>query len=98
MNRLTSAEVIVHMKSAFTRHRIPEQVISDNGPQYASEEFSEFAREYQFIHITSSPLYPQRNGEAERAVKTIKGFLKEGDPYLALLMYRTTPLRIGYTP
>lgn len=99
MNRLTSAEVIVHMKSVFARHGTPEQVISDNGPQYASEEFSEFAREYQFIHSTSSPLYPQGNGEAEHAVKTIKVLLKkEGDSYLALLMYRTTPLQIGYSP
>ena len=95
----TATEVIAHMKSIFARHGIPELIVSDNGPQYSSKEFAEFMREYQCRHITSSPLYPQSNGEAERAVKTIKGLLKkEGDPYLALLSYRATPLQIGYSP
>ena len=54
--------------------------------EYSSKEFAEIMREYQCWHITSSPLYPQSNGEAERAVKTTKGLLKkEGDPHMALL-------------
>ena len=82
LNR-TAVDVIMHMKSIFARHGIPEVVMSDNGPQYACEAFEEFAREYHFRHITSSPKYPQSNGEAERAVKTVKSLLKkEADPYL----------------
>ena len=75
-------------------------MISDNGPQYTSEAYEEFAKEYQFDHKTSSPYYPQSNGEAERGVKTIKGLLKKcDDPYLALLAYRTTPTLGGrYSP
>ena len=88
----TSGHVIEALKAVFSRHGIPETVVSDNGPQYSSQEFTDFARQYDFCHLTSSPLYPQSNGQAERGVQTVKGLLKEvDDPYMALLNYRTTP-------
>ena len=96
---MTAAEVINHTKSIFARHGIPEVVISNNGPQYVSAAYAQFAHDYGFSHFTSSPLYPQGNGEAERAVKTIKELLKKGgDPYMALLAHRSTPLQCGYSP
>ena len=99
LSKLTSEEVIRHTRSIFARHGIPEVVISDNGPQYSAELYAKFAQQYGFKHITSSPHYPQGNGEAERAVKTVKGLLKKsGDHYLALLAYRSTPLESGYSP
>lgn len=89
----TSANVISALKSVFSRHGIPEVVRSDNGPQYASAEFSTFASSYGFQHITSSPRYPQSNGLAERCVQTVKNLLKKSsDPYQSLLSYRSTPL------
>ena len=89
----TSRSVINTLKTVFSHHGIPEMVMSDNGPQYASTEFEEFATAYGFMHSTSSPYYPQSNGLAERTVKTMKKLLKESsDPSLALLTYRTTPL------
>ena len=73
--------------------------MSDNGPQFSAAHYSNFAQSYGFDHITSSPYFPQSNGEAERAVGTIKRLLnKEEDPYMALLAYRTTPLQNGYSP
>lgn len=94
-----SANVIVHLKSIFARHGIPEILITDNGPQFACQEMKDFASEYCFEHVTSSPRYPQSNGEAERAVQTVKNLLKKAsDPYRALLAYRTTALANGYSP
>ena len=55
----------------FSRHGIPEVVVSENGPQFSSEAYAEFAKQFQFEHVTSSPHYPQSNGEAERAVQTV---------------------------
>ena len=99
LNRLHAEEVITHAKSIFARHGIPEVVISDNGPQFSAKAFQDFAKEYQFTHRTSSPYYPQGNGEAERAVGTVKGLLKKAeDPYKALLAYRASPLQSGYSP
>ena len=89
----TSASVIEALKAIFSRHGIPEVIRSDNGPQYSSMEFFKFASSYGFQHITSSPLYPQSNGQAERTVQTVKCLLKQSDdPYLALMSYRATPL------
>ena len=95
----SSKAVITHLQSIFARHGIPETLMSDNGPQFASEEFRRFAEEFSFQHVTSSPLYPQANGLAERSVKTVKHlFTASPDWYSALLTYRNTPLESGYSP
>ena len=70
-------DVVEALKSIFATHGVPEIVVSDNGPQYASECFQNFTKSYGFTHSTSSPLYPQSNGEAERAVRTMKNILKK---------------------
>ena len=93
MASTTATKVITALKSIFSRYGIPEVLMSDNGPQFACSEMKDFATQYQFTHVTSSPLYPQSNGLAERSVKTVKALLQDtDDPYLALLAYRATPL------
>ena len=47
--------MVSKIKSIFARHGLAEKVISDNGPCYSSHKFADFAKEWDFSHITSSP-------------------------------------------
>ena len=77
LGKSTSQEVISHPKAICTRHGIPETVISDNVPKHSSAEFSKFAQEWGFSHVTNNPKYLQSNGEVKRTVQTMKNFLKK---------------------
>ena len=96
LERKTASCVILHLKSIMARHGIPEQLCTDNVP-FNSAEFRKFANEWNFTLITSSPNYPQSNGQAEKAVHILKQLLTKAilsgrDPYIALLEYRNTPV------
>ncbi|TWW58990.1 hypothetical protein D4764_06G0005200 [Takifugu flavidus] len=79
---LMKAFVMEKLKAIFSRHGVAEVLVTDGGPQFVSAEFADFAREYEFQHVTSSPRYPQGNAEAERAVGTVKSLLRKGeDPH-----------------
>ena len=83
---VNTIDTILKMKRDFSRHGIPDIVFSDNGPQFDSNEFHDFAADWEFQHITSSPKYPQSNGEVERAVQTMRMILKKStDEYVTQL-------------
>ena len=96
---LTSATVVGKLKNFFSHHGVPETVVSDNGTKFSSAEYGTFADRWNFSHVTSSPHYPQSNGAAERAVKTVREILRQDDIFLALLSYRSTPIPdLGASP
>ena len=105
MNTITSQKTISVLQKLFASYGLPEIVVSDNGPQFCSDEFKLFLSRNGIKHITSSPYQPSTNGEAEKAVQIIKNALKKsnGDLQLSLnnflLQYRTTPhVTTGVTP
>uniref|UniRef100_A0A1B0CTV6 RNA-directed DNA polymerase n=1 Tax=Lutzomyia longipalpis TaxID=7200 RepID=A0A1B0CTV6_LUTLO len=96
LRKTTSSSVIKFLKDKFSEHGIPLEVHSDGGPQYSSSEFKKFAREWNFVHRTSSPYFARSNGLAERYVQTAKRLLKKctedkQDIKMALLLARNTP-------
>ena len=100
MDGMTSSKTITVLREMFTRYGLPRQIVSDNGPQFISNEFKEFLASNGVKHITTSPYHPSGNGAAEQMVQTVKRAVQAGlqrgdslDRALAvfLLRYRITP-------
>ena len=87
---ITSRSIIKGLKAIFTRIGILEVRVTDNGVQFSSAEFSIFSHIWGFDPVRSSPRYPQSNGKAKNAVKTMKWLFKEckdaGQPELLALL------------
>jgi hypothetical protein len=102
MKTITSEKTIRVLKAKFAQFGIPEEIVSDNGPQLTSQEFEDFLRSNGIKHTLVPPYHPASNGQAERCVATVKLALKkhmldytganrEDRLNQFLLMYRTTP-------
>jgi transposase InsO family protein len=72
-----SSTVISHLGPHFERYGIPDEIVSDNGSQFASSEFQKYTTRNNIRHTTLSPIYPQSNGLPERTVQTAKKLLKK---------------------
>ena len=97
LSTTTSSTGVKKLKGHMARYGIPDEVASNNGPQYDSGEFQAFAKSFGLKHTGTSPHHPQSNGKAESAVKQAKKILQMTrgsgtDYYLALLNIRNTPL------
>ena len=77
----TLRAVINKLHAHFARPGTPQELVTDNGPQFTAREFSDFSRVWNFNHTKASPFYSQANGPAESAVKTVKGIMRK--PFVA---------------
>ncbi|XP_064483004.1 uncharacterized protein K02A2.6-like [Ornithodoros turicata] len=103
MEAITAADLIHVLSEIYARFGTPSEVVSDNGPPFDSRQFTDFNKQWDILHVTSSPHYPRANGQVERAVQTIKASLKKAleegkDLNIVLLDYRTTPVSGSLTP
>jgi len=96
-------------KNIICQHGVRYEIVTDNIPQFISHEFEAFCSDWRIEVSYFNPRYPQGNGQAEVANKTILSNLKKhlnhlkGGWYdelqLVLWAYRTTPRRsTGKTP
>ena len=59
------------LKTNFANDGIPRQLESENGPQFNSREFAEFAKTEGFHHHRVTPENTRTNGEAESFMKLL---------------------------
>jgi len=90
LNIIWSDTTIAHLKSIFEEHGIPDKLVTGNDTQFTSALFQEFSSTYGFIHVTTSPYYPQANGFIKRTVQTVKNLHQKckessADPHLKSL-------------
>ena len=76
MNSTTTEKTITELRKIFSTHGLPEQLFSDNGTQFTSEEFGRFLKSNGIKHIRSTAYHPAKNEEAELFVQTFKHALK----------------------
>lgn len=109
MRSTTSAKTIEVLRGMFASHGLPEEVVSDNGPQFIAHEFKTFMDKNGIKHTRVAPYHPASNGAAERCVQTVKQSLRKysvgtqltKESWLAnfLLRYRCTPHTVtGVSP
>ena len=77
MTSTTTEIMILKLRQTFSTHGLPEIIVSDNGPQFISQVFTDFYYKDGIKHIKVSPYRPASNGLAERAVQVIKCGLKK---------------------
>lgn len=76
MSSTTTEATIKVLRRFFSNYGIPNYIVSDNGPQFISQEFKNFMDSYGIFHKRGAPYHPQTNGQAERCVQTIKNKIK----------------------
>ncbi|XP_018325433.1 uncharacterized protein LOC108737207 [Agrilus planipennis] len=73
----TAATTVEALRTWFARWGLPEEVVADNGPPFASNEFKTFL-EAHGVTLTHSPsFHPASNGQIERSVQSVKACLEK---------------------
>lgn len=113
MTSITSTNTIEVLRGMFAAYGLPEECVSDNGPQLTSSEFATFMKENGIKHTLVPAFHPASNGAAERSVQILKRALlkqileEKGKSPISLkhrlanflLRYRSTPHTVtGRTP
>ena len=110
LKRSNTTEVVNCLSHSFSRFGIPVKIISDNGPQFISNEFDKFVSQLGIVHSRSSNYFPSSNGCIERFHSTLKSRLKrifydqghvEFEVALVKVLYdvrKTTNAMTGQTP
>ena len=96
MKSTTAADTIAVLRRVFASFGLPEQLVSDNGPQFVSRDFTEFLTANGVKHIRVAPYHPASNGAIERFVQTFKQSMKAGEHDGLTLQHRVQNFLMTY--
>ena len=88
LTTVNSRSFIGCLKNILARHGVPGVLFSFNGPQYASAEFTEFAKNWEFRHTTSSQTVSLKvlwKGRCGDLAKQWRHILNENITYIILV-------------
>lgn len=74
--QVSSGTVIKFLKKSFMEEGLPKELVSDNGPQFVSREFTRFLTERGVKHRRTAVYNPQCNGLVERFNRVLGGFIR----------------------
>ena len=77
MRSTTAQSTIDQMRLWFAAYGLPEEVVSDNGPQFISQDFTNFLKQNGVKQTLVPPYHPSSNGAAERTVQILKQALRK---------------------
>lgn len=104
MSSTTADKTIEVLRGYFATLGLPEELVSDNSPQFVSREL-DFFNNNRVKHIQSLAYHPASDGAAERLVQNLKRALDKGQrenmslPHCShncLFCYRSTQSRVVY--
>ena len=108
LKRVDNESVLEAMLDVFSRHGIPETLLTDQGSVFMSKLTKSVCNTLGIEQIRTSPYHPQSDGALERWHACLKGMLKKSESDLKywdrhlkylLFAYRDTPHCItGFSP
>ena len=72
MSSTTAQHTIDALVAVFSHYGLPDQLVSDNGPQFIPKKVTQFLKRNGIKHILSPAYHPSSNGLAESFVQTFK--------------------------
>ena len=77
MHSTTTHRTIKVLREIFVTHGYPRVIVSDNRPQFTSEDFSTYLLGNHIVHRPSAPYHPATNGLTESMVKIVNQWLSK---------------------
>ena len=96
MKSTSATKTIDELRCLFSRWKIPEQIVIDNGPQFKSDEFKLFLSENGITHLIMAPYFPATNKQAERFVQTMKKALTAAEGESESVQFKLSRFLLTY--